>query len=452
MNQATRMRASVEARLLDAVGAVVRAAVASDGRVIVACSGGLDSTVLLHAAARAGQPDAVEVLHIDHGWHPDSGDWAMRCAHEAKRLGLRCRVERIDAAPLAGRSPEEVAREARYAAFARWLAPGDTLLTAHHGDDQLETMLIRLLRGAGVRGLRAIHAVGPCGQGRLVRPLLDFSRAELEQVARAWQLDWIVDPANANPRFDRGYLRAEVLPAIRARWPGAHRAAHRAARHMRDADRLLDELARIDAGGLVEPDRVPLERLTGLDAARQSNLLRHLIRRCALGMPDERRLAELRRCLNAPGGPRRNAHVGWRGGEARIFGGHLYLLAPLVDAVRSGGAGLVGIGRPWQGPEGRVELIRQSDTGIPENWARAGLRVEFRRGGERFKPAGSAHHRRLKQWFQEARVVPWMRGRVPLLYHEDRLVAVADLVLGEVPAQVGGARWGVVWTGHGRVQ
>jgi len=155
---------TIEARLLAAVGAVVGAG--SAGRVIVAYSGGLDSSVLLAAAARCGRNAAIEALHIDHGWHSDSKLWSAQCIKVSAELGLVCRVERLDAPSKPGLSLEEAAREARYRAFERWLEPGDTLLTAHHGDDQLETMLMRVLRGSGVRGLRAIHTDGALGRGR----------------------------------------------------------------------------------------------------------------------------------------------------------------------------------------------------------------------------------------------------------------------------------------------
>jgi len=220
---------------------------------------------------------------------------------------------------------------------------------------------------------------------------------------------------------------------------------------MTDADRLLDELAAIDAAGITDFGCIPLGQLTALDPARQANLLRRLIRQCGLSVPDARRLREIIRCVDNPGN-RGRAHVGWRGGEARVYRGGLYLQPPPDSPPRPEFAAEVSADRPWQGPEGRIELVADAVTGIPESWAREGLKLAFRRGGERFRPGGFAHHKTLKQWFQEQRIVPWMRARVPLLFREDELVAVGDLAVAELPEADKGMRWRPVWTGHRRLR
>ena len=166
---------------------------------------------------------------------------------------------------------------------ASCLAPGEWLLTAHHGDDQLETLLLRLMRGTGVRGLRGIIAFGPFGAGELGRPLLDFTRAQLHAQALAWDLSWIEDPSNREPRQDRNYLRLHVLPALLARWPEAAQRATRLAEQMGDAERLLDALAAEDARPLAAPWHVPHAVLAALEPARQRNLLRYSLRAVGLG-------------------------------------------------------------------------------------------------------------------------------------------------------------------------
>src|SRR5690606_32177861 len=226
----------------------------------------------------------IRALHVDHGLHPDSADWARRCERACAGLGvpfiaLRVRVDSRD-----GIGIEAAARRARYAALAAELAPGETLLTAHHADDQLETLLLRLLRGTGVRGLRGILPVARLGRSLVARPLLGFTRAELAAVADRWGLEWLEDPSNRSLDFDRNLIRTRLAPIIRERWGDS--AAHRASRladAMRDAESILDDVARRDlADAGAERGRVPLAPLRALGDARQRNALRRAIRDAGL--------------------------------------------------------------------------------------------------------------------------------------------------------------------------
>ena len=195
----------------------------SPRKIAVAFSGGLDSTVLLAAICRLTPRPEVRALHIDHGLHPDSGAWEGHCKALAASLGvgfgsLQCPVE-----PVQGESLEARARAVRYRALAELLAPGEILVTAHHADDQLETLMLRLMRGTGVKGLRGIAPLQPFGAGFLARPLLAISREDILAAAREWDLEWIEDPSNRDTRFDRNYVRAELIPRITKRWPAAAR-------------------------------------------------------------------------------------------------------------------------------------------------------------------------------------------------------------------------------------
>ncbi|HSG65738.1 MAG TPA: tRNA lysidine(34) synthetase TilS [Gammaproteobacteria bacterium] len=419
--------------------------------VAVAYSGGLDSTVLLAACRRLDLSLPVRALHVDHGLHAESGRWARHCADIARSLDVELRSLRISVSPGGGQSLEAVARERRYAALAEMLEPREMLLTAHHADDQLETVLMRLFRGAGVRGLRGILESGPFATGFIGRPLLAFGRAELRAVAITWQLDCLEDPANRDLRFDRNYVRSVVAPAIAARWPGVARTVTGTAARMAEAEDLLDALAVLDAGELSDPARVPAAMLRGLAVPRQRNLLRHLLTRCRLPLPSARQLDELVAALAVE---RRDAQarVHWPGAEARVYGGYLYLMAELLPPSSTGEGGMLGPCTPWIGPEGRLELCEASSAGtpaaLPETWIDAGLSVRFRTGGERLRLRG--HHRELKKLLQEARVVPWMRSRIPLLFREGELVAVGDLWVAD-PAEAegrAGRAWRVRWTEH----
>ena len=347
-----------------------------------------------------------------------------------------------------GGNIEARAREARYCALRELLVPGEALLTAHHADDQLETLLMRLLRGGGVAGLRGIVEVAPFGPGRILRPLLAISRQDIRAVATAWRLEWLEDPANRDPSFDRNYVRGELLGAIHARWPAASRAAVRTGRQMRDAEQILADMARQDLGGQVAVEPVSQAGLAALSPPRRRNLLRHLIDWQGLPTPNAAQLAELEGALQVVRLDARTT-VRWPGAEARIYGGRLYLLEPLPPASASGAAGRLTRAGSWTGPEGRLELVPAvtEAPGLSTQQIEDGLDVRFRRGGERLAAPGR-RSRSLKHFLQESRVVPWMRDRVPLLYAGERLVAVGDLwCAGGDDADIG-PRWRVAWTRH----
>jgi tRNA(Ile)-lysidine synthase len=419
-------------------------------RFLVAFSGGVDSTVLLAALARMNLGARLRAAHVDHGLNPDSAAWAARCADVAAGLHVACETVRVTVRDIAEQGLEAAARDARYRALGALLAPGEVLLTAHHADDQLETLLLRFMRGSGVRGLRGIIAFGPLGGGYLGRPLLAFTREQLRAQALDWNLRWIEDPANREPRHDRNFLRLKVLPQLRARWPAATLQAGRLAGQMADAESILDAVAAQDAAGLEDPARVPRATLAALDPARQRNLLRHLLRRAGLGVPSAVKIEELRHALldaRADAQPL----VRWPGGEGRVFRRRLHLLAGLPAASPRDYVARLGPRGPWSGPEGAVAFERvAAEPGLPEAWLDEGLTLKFRAGGEDFLPLGRRHRQPLKRWLQEAAILPWMRGRIPLLYRGAQLVAVGDLWLAAETRAVDATepRWRVHWTGH----
>lgn len=432
----------------DATGA------AAGRRYRVAFSGGLDSTVLLTALAELRprlSAGAVTAVHVDHGLHPDAPRWAEACAVRCDRLGVPLAVLRVDARAAPGESPEAAARSARYLALREMLAPGEVLLTAHHADDQLETVLIQLLRGAGVAGLAAMPPEARFGAGWHQRPLLGFERAALRSWAREHGIaGWIEDPANDNPRLSRNHLRNEVLPAIRAHWPAAAAAAARAARHCAEASRLQDELAALDAAACIAGEALDVVAMRGLSRARSRNLVRWQARRLGLPTPDERRLAALLDQLFDAG---RDAHpvVRWPGVIALRHADRLWLaderrLPPPVGPL------------DWADPREALELghglgaLRLSPTrggGLrAEALEAAPWRVVFRAGGERVRLPGRTGSRALKKLLQAEGVPPWLRARMPLVEIDGALAAVAGRWIDEAwwtPPGTGG--WTVSWEG-----
>src|SRR3990167_1094853 len=253
----------------------------------VALSGGLASTVLLHLLANLAQREALpplSAIHIHHGLQAAADAWPAHCHELCAALSVPLQVEYVQVAPVA--SLERAAREARYAAFAARLGADELLLTAQHRDDQAETLLFRLLRGAGVQGLSAMPVSRALGAGRLVRPLLNCSRDELLAYAREHKLSWVEDPSNADERFSRNYLRRQVLPALLSRWPQAATNMARSAAHLSEAAQLLDELALQDIAAAQVPavfawlplPSLALPALRCLSEPRQRNALRYWLR------------------------------------------------------------------------------------------------------------------------------------------------------------------------------
>ena len=391
---------------------------APPGPLWLAFSGGLDSTVLLHALARAGLGSRLTVAHVDHGLHPDSAAWAGHCQRQAAALGLAFQTERVTVDTTAGL--EAGAREARYRALAA-RARGATLITAHHRDDQAETLLLRLLRGAGVAGLAAIREHGDWQGVPLWRPLLSVSRRRLAALAEQGGWPWLEDPSNQDQSLDRNYLRGTVLPALAARWPAAAERLAVAAEHQAEAADLLAERAAEDALALgAEVGRLPLT-VTVLSGPRRRNLLRWWLARAGAGGPGRALLAQIEALLAAP--PDRAARVQWDRWQVRRFAGDLYLLdqAALAPLDREypwpADHRTVALGAWCLAPAGQGQaatLWRPVDAGP--------LRLVPAAGGERLHRNGC--HQRVAELWRAAGVPPWRRRQWPLVYEGDTLRCV----------------------------
>jgi tRNA(Ile)-lysidine synthase len=280
-----------------------------DVSLCVALSGGLDSTALLAALAKkqrgtrypashgpaSRHPTSLRLraLHVDHGLRPASRQWAAHCRALARELRVPLKVLTTKVERARGGSLEAAAREARYRLLASALHPGEVLLTAHHSDDQLETVLLQLLRGSGLPGLSAMPAVAPFARGLLARPLLSRSRGELESWVREQGLTWVEDDSNVDEGFDRNYLRLRVLPLIRDRWPGSATAVARSARHAAEAQSLLDTLARADTDRASYGESLSIKSLRTLPPDRLRNALRFWITRSGYLAPGTKRLEEI---------------------------------------------------------------------------------------------------------------------------------------------------------------
>ncbi len=395
----------------------------------LAYSGGCDSHVLLHAMARlrARRHFELRVLHVNHNLHADAESWSEHCQRICDALQLPLTRVSVDARSAAGQSPEAAAREARYRVFADCLQPGEGLLLAQHRDDQAETLMLQLLRGSGPQGLAAMPQSRPLGQGWLGRPLLDFSRQALRDYARAEGLDWIEDPSNFDVYYDRNFLRQQILPALRQRWPSLDTTFSRVARYQCEAAQISQQQAEQDwlACQGEHDSQLCIAPLLALSEAAQNNLLRHWISRInGMPVPDARHLQRLREEL-IPAAVDAAPRVHWAGCEIRRFAGQLYLM-PQHAHTDPGEARIWDLAEPLPLGSGRVlSACPQQGRGLSRQKL-AGRRVEvrFRQGGETCKPAGDVHTRQLKKLLQQWQVPPWQRSRIPLVYVDGELAAV----------------------------
>jgi len=405
-----------------------------DLAVCVAFSGGADSTALLAALAQLKRPPLkLRALHVDHRLHPHSSGWAAHCRRVARALGVPLRVRTANVARARGESLEAAARAARYGLLATALAPDEALLTAHHQDDQLETVLLQLLRGAGVAGIAAMPALAAFARGRLVRPLLPWSRAELTAWVRSQGLEWIEDPGNSELRLDRNYLRVRVLPLIRERWPAAAATVTRAARHAAEAQRLLDAVGAADAARASFGAMLSAQRLRTLSPERRRNALRFWITAAGYLAPPASRLEEI-------AGPLLQARadaqpcVRWEGALLQRQADLLSLRAAPGISGR-----LEEVSWPWRrhrscalpGCGGKLTLKRDARGPLDLDALPATLTIRARRGGERLRPVRAGPRRALKSLLQETRVPVAERARLPLIFAAETLIAVAGLWLDE---------------------
>ncbi len=394
----------------------------------VAYSGGLDSTLLLHALVKVQTPQPVAALHIHHGLSAAADDWQSHCQQQCEQLGVEFRAVRVRV-DTDGRGWEEAARRARYEVFEQTLGPDEGLLLAHHADDQAETLLLRLLRGSGLRGLSAMADSRPLGYGTLYRPLLHFSRAQLEQQARSWELSWVEDESNQSPQFDRNYLRHQVLPPLRQRWPGFTARWQQSADWCRQADALMGEVAAADWAALEwRSERlgssVSLPPLLALSEFRWGNLLRYWLEREGCSLPALAQLQQLRHQLLSARGDRQ-PQIGWPGVCLRSYQQRLYLLPePAVSATPPADCHWDGCA-PLQWGDWQLSREPVAEGGM--HWPQEGVTVTSRLGGERCQPHWRAHSQTLKKLLQEVQLEPWLRDSLPLLWHGDQLLAVADL-------------------------
>jgi tRNA(Ile)-lysidine synthase len=428
-----------------ALGNILARVCASAGHdrpsIAIAYSGGLDSSVLLHLVSRyASVHDvALHVFHIHHGLSPNADQWVAHCRLEAERCGIPFSTCHVEVADIDRRGMEEAARIARYTGLGDLCRRHGValLLTAQHQDDQAETVLLQLMRGAGLPGLSGMAAFQAChdllGAGiALGRPLLGISRAALEQQAQQLGLTHVADESNADVRYRRNAVRQVITPAIEQHFPGFAALVARSASHVQSAQSLLHELAMIDLE-LCQADpegaTLSLPRVGGLSTQRADNLLRHWLYRSGVQLPSTSRLDEIRlQMLSAAG----DMHPFFDFGPVK-----LHRIADRLELHPNLGP-LPGdpLALQWQGEQsievpqwfGRLVFEKTGGPGLDPGKLRNGpLTLRRRSGQERLKVAANRPSKSLKSLFQESSIAPWQRKWLPLMYLDADLVFVAGL-------------------------
>jgi tRNA(Ile)-lysidine synthase len=427
-------------------------------RVCVALSGGVDSMVLLDVLSRSAMQARLRLsaMHVHHGISRHADEWARFCQRACARRGVLLAVARVDIGPWRKQGIEAAARIARYRALVH--CDAEFVALAHHRDDQAETVLLQLLRGAGLSGLAGMAPIGPMPNGVLdaqlargdraqvplvVRPMLGVSRAEIESYATRRRLQWVRDDANFDERLARNFLRRRVMPLLDRVHPEAAANVARAARHLSRDAALVRAVGRDDLARLRDGEFLRASALAGLDEARGHNALRTWLQDCGVPMPDTARFEELWRQLV---GARADAsvRVDLAGASVRRGGDRIALVAPAVVAPPASLRAAWSGERPWPLPAlgGVLAFARRRGAGLARAHVQPGLlNARVRQGGERLRLHPDAPSRSLKNLFQECSLPAWERAALPLVYCGERLACVPGVGI-DAAFRAGPREWG----------
>lgn len=415
--------------------------------LILAFSGGLDSKVLLHALVRLKQLKLIEGLkavHIDHGLQSQSADWSLRCLRDCNDYQVALSCFELKLASQVSVNIEAQARDARYQVFDRLLGQDEWLLTAHHQDDQAETLLLRLLRGCGLDGASAIPCERTLGQGKLLRPMLDLSRQQIFEYAQSFELDWIEDPSNQSSDFSRNFLRNQVMPLLSGHWPGASRSLARFCQIASEQQSLLTELAEQDLGlCLVSPKVMAIAPFVRLSTARKHNLLHLWAKQAYAAAPSREQILSFTRQLDV--NKNQSIDLKFSTGRIRRYKQQIFLCEALEPCPLGQVMNWPDLTQPLWMDNGLCLKALTSQENSPYSESDVDfelktlalrspqpgevVRIVPRQGGETGCPDYRQHSTSLKTIFQEMNVPTWIRSWLPLVYYGEKLAAVAGLVV-----------------------
>ena len=401
-------------------------------RWVVAFSGGLDSHVLLHLLNESSTLP-IDVVHVNHQLQDDARQWEQHCKAVSRTLKCHCYIERVDVDTREGQSVEAAARLARYHALAKYIDEKTALLTAHHADDQAETLLLQLCRGGGVDGLSAMPVVSPFAKGYHLRPLLRYERNTLQAYAKKHSLVWITDPSNEQLRFDRNFIRHQILTPLRSRWPSISQTLSRSSQHCSESSALNAFLAEQDQQSIQQQSQLadnmlPLKALLCMPVVRQRNVIRAWLKKLGFPIPTTAQLDCIMHdvCL------------------ARIdavpvfyFSNNLFQLRRYQNVLYALTSSPVALDPNWQVnwdlkkslslPQAQGYLSAKKTTSthvhcfLPQD---AILTIKPYQGSVRFHPIDSTHTCLLKKCVQQWQIPPWVRKQLLLCYWQDQLLLV----------------------------
>jgi len=395
--------------------------------LIIAYSGGVDSHVLLHVCSQLAESRPllnIESVYIDHGLHRDSDQWRLHCESISKQLSICFKSIKVDARDVHRDGPEQAARKARYGAFEKIVNQDTVLFTAQHQDDQSETLMLQLLRGCGVDGLAAMPKINAFSKGHLVRPFLELDKESIRAYADYYKLSWIEDPSNIELDYNRNYLRHNVIPIIKERWPAFAKTTARTAGHCAEASEVLDKhfAQYIDTH---EPRILDIGSLVSKDEASQRAIYRYWLKCNDVTMPSSKVLHEFINSV-VQATDDKVPILRLNRAEVRRHQQCLYLLNTL-QAIPD--KEIIN----WKGDKcdlphslGDLLLTSTGSEGISKDiWAASVITVKFRQGGEKLKIDGREGTKRVKKLLNEHAIPVWVRQRIPLIYINDQLAAVA---------------------------
>jgi tRNA(Ile)-lysidine synthase len=403
-------------------------------RFWVAFSGGIDSHVLLHvlASQRHQLKDiAIQVVHINHALNSKSDQWAEHCGNICEQLKIDFVDIDVDASPRTGESPEARARKVRYEAIAKLIKPEDCLLTAHHQDDQVETLLLQLMRGSGPKGLSAMPEVSVFEEGLIARPLIKVRREEIHAYAVAHKLQWIDDDSNADTKYDRNFIRHEIVPRLQQRWPSLSQTVSRSARNCAEAAEIIEQAAdkALQEMNLGESESLSIVALQQFSLVEQRNILRRWLQSRELNTPSSVQLGQIIEQISTAAVdamPR----LTWEGSEVRRYRDQLFAMPQLKDFEME-------LPIQWSVDKplviddlGVLKVSPGIGAGVAKKFITGdSLTVQFRQGGESIQPVNRKEKHALKKLFQESGVPPWIRERTPLIYIGAELAVVGEMFI-----------------------
>ena len=398
--------------------------------VYVGYSGGVDSHVLLHLCASIKSLGGkITAVYVHHGLQAEAESWAEHCQKNAETLGVNFTVLRVNATPRAGESPEEAARNARYTALKPLVGVDDVLLIGQHREDQLETVLLQLFRGAGLRGLSGIPESTFFGLGLMLRPLLNVAKPDIEEYAKNHDLQWVEDPSNQQNDYDRNFLRNTIVPLLKQRWESCDKTVARSAKHCAEAQVVVSAVAEELFYPVFSKSNKTLciKQLQAQKSPRQQLIIRHWFQSLGLRMPAQAFVERIQTEVVAAREDSDPILLG-QGCFIRRYRDELYCLRQTEQEM---------LLRDMHWPAGQTSIefashrtlsYLPSSTGIlHEQWQKAKVSIKFRSGGEKIRLPKRKEQHSLKNLFQEAGIPPWEREKIPLVYLNDKLAAVGDL-------------------------